>query len=101
MSYYLFGAFCGFSYFVYQTTTVGSIYNRPDEHGENRFSIKGIVPYLASPFTQNPVYVENLSDIKSMSRDEILARADMLKLNWVFTTGVGAAVIGTTLSVFF
>lgn len=96
--YYLFGAACGFSYFVYQTTTIGTVYTRPDENSNPKFSARAIIPYLKLPFTQNPIYVSSYSELSSLSKEEIIARMDLLKLNWVFTTVVGSAIIGTTIN---
>lgn len=97
--YYLIGAACGFSYFVYQTTTIGNVYIRPNEYGEKTFHLSGIIPYLKLPFTQNVLYIDNISDLKSLTQEEIIARFDLLKLNWIFTTGVGTFLIGTTLDI--
>lgn len=97
--YYLIGAVCGFSYFIYETTTIGNVYVRPNEYGIKTFHLGGIIPYLKLPFTQNIFYVDNMSDLSSLTQEEIIARFELLKLNWVFTTGIGTLLIGTMLDI--
>lgn len=101
MKYYLLGAAAGFAYFVYQTSLVKDVCNRQKSDGTTELNIKGIIPYLKAPFENNPLFVPSLSEVKNLSRNEIIGRAKLLKLNWVATTVVGSLIFGVACPYFF
>lgn len=93
MQYYTIGGLLGFSYFLYQTTRIEKIYYRPNENGQNKYNIYGIIPFLINPFKSKFLWI-NLSYLRDSRNgnlsDRLKKQWDILKLNWMIMTLIGS-----------
>ena len=85
--HFIIGPALGFCAFLIGVSSMNGIFFRPDETGQQRFTVGGFIDYLKLPFTSDKIKRDIAWGLSN--NVPITTRLKMLNLNWVAMVGTG------------